>query len=338
MNVVKIRLRKPRRVFSFLCAELPLNRDEACIVLSDRGEEWGTCILPPEPCPQEMTKRFSMKVLRRITDKDEKNYAFIEEEERKAREICLKKIKSRHLPMKLVDVEITFDKRKIIFYFTADDRVDFRELVRDLAHDLRARIEMRHIQVRDEAKMVGGIGGCGRELCCSSWMNEFHPISMRMAKAQNLSLNPSKISGQCGRLLCCLSYENEQYEAMRKKARQEAKTKPVEEVRKPREGAEGEVAAPSETTARAERRPARPERSERPAPKDRPERSAQRERPERPERPRREAPIQAAAPVEAAPPVEGLAEVDAEGKRSRPRRNRKRKRGAGGGASGGGES
>jgi cell fate regulator YaaT (PSP1 superfamily) len=334
MNVVKIRLRKPRRVFSFLCSDLPLNRDESCIVLSDRGEEWGTCILPPEPCPQEMTKRFTMKVLRRITEKDEKNYAFIEEEERKAREICLKKIKSRHLPMKLVDVEITFDKRKIIFYFTADDRVDFRELVRDLAHDLRARIEMRHIQVRDEAKMVGGIGGCGRELCCSSWMNEFHPISMRMAKAQNLSLNPSKISGQCGRLLCCLSYENEQYEAMRKKARQESKAKPAEEVRKPREGAAGEVSAPDETTARTERRPARPERTERPAPKDRPDRSAQRERPERP---RRETPVQVAAPVEA-PPVEGAGEADAEGKRSRPRRNRKRKRGTGGGKSGGGES
>lgn len=339
MNVVKIRLRKPRRVFSFLCAELPLNRDDTCIVLSDRGEEWGTCILPPEPCPQEMTKRFSMKVLRRITDKDEKNYAFIEEEERKAREICLKKIKSRHLPMKLVDVEITFDKRKIIFYFTADDRVDFRELVRDLAHDLRARIEMRHIQVRDEAKMVGGIGGCGRELCCSSWMNEFHPISMRMAKAQNLSLNPSKISGQCGRLLCCLSYENEQYEAMRKKARQEAKSKVAEDTRKPKEAdAQAEVA--DTASVRPERRPARsnerPERTERPAPRgDRPERNTPRERPERP---RREVPVQSAAPVD--PPVVegGAAESEGEGKRSRPRRNRKRKRGSGGGKSGGGES
>jgi cell fate regulator YaaT (PSP1 superfamily) len=343
MNVVKIRLRKPRRVFSFLCAELPLNRDDSCIVLSDRGEEWGTCILPPEPCPQEMTKRFSMKVLRRITDKDEKNYAFIEEEERKAREICLKKIKSRHLPMKLVDVEITFDKRKIIFYFTADDRVDFRELVRDLAHDLRARIEMRHIQVRDEAKMVGGIGGCGRELCCSSWMNEFHPISMRMAKAQNLSLNPSKISGQCGRLLCCLSYENEQYEAMRKKARQEAKTKQAEDALKPKVAVEGEATAPAERAARPERRPARPERgdraerSDRPAPKDRAERPANRERAERPERSRREVP-----PSDAVAPSEVSADVavdgDAEVKRSRPRRNRKRKRGAGGGKSGGGDS
>ena len=341
MNVVKIRLRKPRRVLSFLCTELPLDRDDSCIVLSDRGEEWGTCILPPEPCPQEMTKRFSMKVLRRITDKDEKNYAFIEGEERKAREICLKKIKSRHLPMKLVDVEITFDKRKIIFYFTADDRVDFRELVRDLAHDLRARIEMRHIQVRDEAKMVGGIGGCGRELCCSSWMNEFHPISMRMAKAQNLSLNPSKISGQCGRLLCCLSYENEQYEAMRKKARQEVKTKQAEDALKPKVSDEAEAPAPAERSARPERRPARPERSdrsERPASKDRPERTANRERPERP---RRETPPESAATV-APPPAESIpeggAETDAEGKRTRPRRNRKRKRGAGGGTSGGAES
>lgn len=341
MNLVKIRLRKPRRVFSFLCAELPLNRDDACIVLSDRGEEWGTCILPPEPCPPEMTKRFSMKVLRRITEKDQKNCAFIEEEERKAREICLKKIKSRHLPMKLVDVEITFDKRKIIFYFTADDRVDFRELVRDLAHDLRARIEMRHIQVRDEAKMVGGIGGCGRELCCSSWMNEFHPISMRMAKAQNLSLNPSKISGQCGRLLCCLAYENEQYEAMRKKARQEAKAKQADDARRIKENPESEQAAPAESApARPDRRPARPERAdrpergERPMNRDRGERQPAREGGERPERPRREAPPRP-APVEAAAeaPEEGGAEGDK--KRSRPRRNRKRKR-SGGPSQGGG--
>ena len=263
MNVVKIRLRKPRRVFSFLCTDLSLNRDDACIVLSDRGEEWGTCILPPEPCPNEMTKRFSMKVLRKTTETDERNYAYIEDEERSAREICLKKIKSRDLPMKLVDVEVTFDKKKIIFYFTADDRVDFRELVRDLAHDLRARIEMRHIQVRDEAKMVGGIGGCGRELCCSSWMNEFKPISMRMAKSQNLSLNPSKISGQCGRLLCCLSYENEQYEAMRKKARQEAKARQAEEAKRKKDEPSGDA------DARTEARPETEARAEEPRPKRR---------------------------------------------------------------------
>ncbi|MCF6283649.1 MAG: stage 0 sporulation family protein [Candidatus Hydrogenedentes bacterium] len=258
MNVVKIRLRKPRRVFSFLCTELPLKRDEACIVLSDRGEEFGTCILPPEPCPEEMIKRFSMKVVRKVTEKDERSRSFIEEEERRALDICLKKIKERKLPMKLVDVEVTFDKRKVIFYFTADDRVDFRELVRDLAHDLRARIEMRHIQVRDEAKMVGGLGGCGRELCCSSWMNEFRPISMRMAKAQNLSLNPSKISGQCGRLLCCLSYENDRYEEMRKKAREEIKARQEKAgANLEGEGAKEKSVAPERTERPGRRRDAK---------------------------------------------------------------------------------
>ena len=311
MNVVKIRLRKPRRVLSFLCSELPLNRDDACIVMSDRGEEWGTCILPPEPCPAEMTRRYNLKVLRKTTETDERNYAYIEDEERKAREICLKKVRDRKLPMKLVDVEITFDKKKVIFHFTADDRVDFRELVRDLAHDLRARIEMRHIQVRDEAKMVGGIGGCGRELCCSSWMNEFHPISMRMAKAQNLSLNPSKISGQCGRLLCCLSYENEQYEAMRKKARQEAKPRPPEEPRPKRD----------EAGAAPERAPE--PRAEEPRPK--------RARPPRREpdaaAPQREAAVERMAggapdtdrPAEAEGPVD-----EKTGRRKRTRRRRKR--------------
>ena len=329
MNVVKIRLRKPRRVFSFLCTELPLDRDDACIVLSDRGEEWGTCILPPEPCPNEMTRRYTMKVLRKTTETDERNYAYIEDEERKAREICLKKIKSRQLPMKLVDVEVTFDKKKIIFYFTADDRVDFRELVRDLAHDLRARIEMRHIQVRDEAKMVGGIGGCGRELCCSSWMNEFKPISMRMAKAQNLSLNPSKISGQCGRLLCCLSYENEQYEAMRKKARQEAKARQAEESRRKSSAPDDETAADATDS------------TESPRPK--------RKRPPRREPVAAEVPGPEAAAAEEAP-VENAGEAppspddagsapDGDGskppRRKRSRNRRRRKRGGSGGGSAG---
>lgn len=328
MNVVKVRLRKPRRVFSFLCTELPLKRDESCIVLSDRGEEFGTCILPPEPCPDEMQKRFSMKVLRKVTEKDAKNCAYIEEEETRARSICLKKIKDRKLPMKLVDVEVTFDKRKIIFYFTADDRVDFRELVRDLAHDLRARIEMRHIQVRDEAKMVGGLGGCGRELCCSSWMNEFRPISMRMAKAQNLSLNPSKISGQCGRLLCCLSYENEQYEAMRKKARQEAKARQAKE--------------PAKVTgdAPAAEKPERSERPERPRKNEENRTNKPDVPPSRGARGRRKdadsKPVTPEVKAEASPntaPPEGAAEKQAgEGDekktaRRRPRRNRKRKRG-----------
>ncbi|MBP8129406.1 MAG: stage 0 sporulation family protein [Candidatus Hydrogenedentes bacterium] len=232
MQIVKVRLRKPRRVFSFLSYDLVLKRDDACIVQSDRGLEYGICILPPEPVTDDAHTRTNMRVVRRVNEEDERTHQQLVEEEKRAYGICLNKIKERRMPMKLVDVEYTFDKRKVVFYFTAEDRVDFRELVRDLAHDLKTRIELRHIQVRDEAKMVGGIGSCGRELCCSTWLNEFKPISMRMAKRQNLSLNPSKISGQCGRLLCCLSYENEMYEGMKKrqaKVAQEAGAEPDRE-------------------------------------------------------------------------------------------------------------
>lgn len=218
MELVRVRLRKPRRVYTFQADNIPLQRDEHCIVESDRGLEWGTCILPPEPCPDEMLDRFPMRVIRKTSTSDDADFEQILVDEGEARKVCQQKIRHHKLPMKLVDVEYTFDKKKVVFYFTAEDRVDFRELVRDLAHELRTRIELRHIQVRDEAKMVGGIGSCGRELCCSTWLNDFMPISMRMAKRQNLSLNPSKISGQCGRLLCCLSYENDQYETAKQRA------------------------------------------------------------------------------------------------------------------------
>jgi cell fate regulator YaaT (PSP1 superfamily) len=230
MQLVRVRLRKPRRVFSFLCYDLVLRRNDACIVQSDRGLELGEVILPPEPVSSEVARRTSMRVIRRVNEEDELTQQKLQEEESKAFKACLSKVKERRMAMKLVDVEYTFDKKKIIFYFTAEDRVDFRELVRDLAHELKTRIELRHIQVRDEAKMVGGIGGCGRELCCSTWLNEFKPISMRMAKRQNLSLNPSKISGQCGRLLCCLAYENELYEQMKRRKRDESAGQPEPEV------------------------------------------------------------------------------------------------------------
>jgi len=157
-----------------------------------------------------------MNVIRKATYHDETTHKQIIDDEVRARKICFERIRGRKLPMKLAEVEYSFDRKKVIFYFTAEDRVDFRELVRDLAQELKARIELRHIQVRDEAKMVGGIGTCGRELCCTSWLREFMPISMKMAKRQNLSLNPAKISGQCGRLMCCLSYENEQYSREKK--------------------------------------------------------------------------------------------------------------------------
>ena len=231
MQLLTARLRKPRRVLYFLCDNLAIKRGEACIVKTDRGPEWGECVLPPEPCSPEMEKKHTMSVERKATSSDYHTIERIEEDEKEAIKIAVKKIELHKLPMKLVDVEYTFDRRKVVFYFTAEDRVDFRELVRDLAHDLRTRIELRHIQVRDEAKMVGGLGSCGRELCCSSWLNEFMPISMRMAKRQNLSLNPSKISGQCGRLLCCLSYEDDQYGEAKK--RKPTKREDPQEAQRP---------------------------------------------------------------------------------------------------------
>ncbi|MCK5862661.1 MAG: stage 0 sporulation family protein [Candidatus Hydrogenedentes bacterium] len=211
MNIAQIRLRKPRRVLSFLCDGIALDRDESCIVESGQGLEWGTCVLPPEPCSDEIAKRMSVHVIRKAGEDDLNSYMELEQEEKKAQAVCQEHIDKRSLPMKLVDTEYTFDRHKITFFFTAENRVDFRELVRELARELHSRIELRHIQVRDRSKVIGGLGCCGRVLCCTSWLDEFVPISMRMAKCQNLSLNPGKISGQCGRLLCCLSYENELY-------------------------------------------------------------------------------------------------------------------------------
>ena len=217
MDIVRVRLRKPRRVLSFLCEGLTLNRDDACVVHTEDGLELGVCVLPPEPRSPEETHRVRMRVLRRATPEDLQNLLDIERQEARAQEVCRRKIEKHSLPMKLVDTECAFDKSRITFHFVAENRVDFRELVRDLAHELRSRIELRHIQVRDQAKLTGGLGTCGRPLCCASFLDEFRPISMRMAKAQNLSLNPAKISGQCGKLLCCLSYESDQYEACRKR-------------------------------------------------------------------------------------------------------------------------
>lgn len=216
-QTVKVRLRKPTQVFDFLVKDVPIEPGEGCIVRSDRGLEYGICTMPPEECPPNEEKNFPMAIVRKATHSDESTFRQILADEEKAKTLCMGKIEQRNLPMRLVDVEYTFDRHKIVFYFTADERVDFRELVRDLAHELKTRIELRHIQVRDKAKIVGGIASCGRELCCATWMGEFMPISMKMAKRQNLSLNPSKISGQCGRLMCCLSYENHNYTDKKKK-------------------------------------------------------------------------------------------------------------------------
>ena len=217
LQAVKVRLRKPTRVFIFLARDLTLSRGDNVIVRSDRGLEFGTCIVEPDDCPDNMARRYTMSVVRKATPHDEETFSQLIQNEAKAAGLCREKIRERNLPMNLVDVEYTFDSHKVVFYFTADDRVDFRDLVRDLAHDLKARIELRHIQVRDKAKIVGGFAACGRELCCATWLTAFMPISMKMAKRQSLSLNPAKISGQCDRLMCCLSYENDQYHDPKKK-------------------------------------------------------------------------------------------------------------------------
>ncbi len=215
-QTVRVRLRKPPRVFTFVARDIALKRNDSCVVRTDRGLEYGHCVMPGEEATPDDEKRHTMSVVRRASEHDDITYRQIKTDEERAKDLCKRKVRERKLPMKLVECEYSFDRKKVIFYFTADDRVDFRDLVRDLAREFKARIELRHIQVRDEAKIVGGIGSCGRELCCTTWMREFIPISMKMAKKQNLSLNPSKISGQCGRLLCCLSYENDMYQKERR--------------------------------------------------------------------------------------------------------------------------
>lgn len=243
-QLVKIRMRKPLRVFQFVSKDLPIERNEMCIVKTDRGLEYGECVIPPEECSPDEQKKFPNNVVRIATPHDNTTIGQIREDEKRARRRCIEKIKERKMNMKLVECEYSFDRKKIIFYFTAEDRVDFRDLVKDLAQEFKARIELRHIQVRDEAKIIGGIGTCGRELCCTTWMKDFMPISMKMAKRQNLSLNPTKISGQCGRLMCCLSYENDQYDRARRAQKQSApKPEELAEIRDKMESNKEEAAA-----------------------------------------------------------------------------------------------
>jgi cell fate regulator YaaT (PSP1 superfamily) len=211
VTVVGVRFRPAGKIYYFKMGEEELKADDLVILSTVRGIEAGTVVVEPRQMPVEEIVPPLREVIRKATPED---IGVIEENKRHAQEaftICEQKIAEHGLPMKLVDVEFTFDVGKILFYFTADGRVDFRELVKDLASVFRTRIELRQIGVRDEAKLLGGIGPCGRELCCSTWLEDFEPVSIRMAKGQNLSLNPSKISGSCGRLMCCLKYENECY-------------------------------------------------------------------------------------------------------------------------------
>lgn len=211
VTVVGVRFRPAGKIYYFKIGEEMLNPGDLVIVETVRGIESGTVVVGPRQIPVEEVVPPLREVIRKATPED---VQIIKENERHAQDafhICEQKIAEHGLPMKLIDVEFTFDVGKILFYFTADGRVDFRELVKDLAAVFRTRIELRQIGVRDEAKFLGGIGPCGRELCCCTWLGDFEPVSIRMAKGQNLSLNPSKISGSCGRLMCCLKYENECY-------------------------------------------------------------------------------------------------------------------------------
>ncbi len=215
--VVGVRFRRAGKIYYFEPGSLVLAVGQGVIVETSRGLEFGEVVQPNKVVPEEDIVP-PLRLVRRIAT--EVDYEQLKENRRREKEavqICLEKIEKHRLEMKLVDVEYTFDHNKIIFYFTADGRVDFRELVKDLAAVFRTRIELRQIGVRDEAKMIGGLGPCGRGLCCTTFLGDFGPVSIRMAKDQNLSLNPSKISGICGRLMCCLRYEIEHYKIFKKK-------------------------------------------------------------------------------------------------------------------------
>jgi len=210
-DIVRVRLKKPGRVFTFISRGVRLARGDPCIVKTDRGLEFGEVVAVPEPCPEPLERRFPMKVVRRASPKDVASYGEVLQLERQAFDVCAKKIAQRELPMKLVNVEATFDKKKLIFYFVAENRIDFRDLVKELAYEFKTRIELRQIGVRDQARMVGGLGPCGRPLCCATFLRSFEPVSIKKAKKQKLALNPAKISGLCGRLMCCILYEDELY-------------------------------------------------------------------------------------------------------------------------------
>ena len=212
VKIVGIRFRTAGKIYYFDPLDFELETAMHVIVETARGIEMGTVLIPPKEVEDDKVVSTLKPVIRIATDEDEKIISKNKDKEKEAFAICKEKIIKHGLEMKLVDAEYTFDNNKLLFYFTADGRIDFRDLVKDLASVFRTRIELRQIGVRDETKMMGGIGICGRALCCSSYLSDFVPVSIKMAKEQNLSLNPTKISGVCGRLMCCLKYEQDTYE------------------------------------------------------------------------------------------------------------------------------
>ncbi len=214
--ITGVRFRIPGKLYYFDPGDTELKKGQHVIVETVRGMEYGEVVLPNREVPEEELKQPVKPIIRAATEEDDAREAANREKEENAFQTCKRKIREHGLEMKLVAAEYTFDNSKLLFYFTADGRIDFRELVKDLAGVFRTRIELRQIGVRDETKIVGGIGTCGRPLCCHLYLHEFAPVSIRMAKEQNLSLNPTKISGTCGRLMCCLKNEQETYEFLNK--------------------------------------------------------------------------------------------------------------------------
>ncbi|MFD2638531.1 PSP1 domain-containing protein [Piscibacillus salipiscarius] len=212
VEVIGVRFKKAGKIYYFDPCEIQMTTDDYVIVETVRGIEFGKVVIANKQVDEEDVVLPLKKVIRVADEKDKLTVTENKEKTEEAFQVCQDKIKHHSLDMNLVEAEFTFDRNKIIFYFTAEGRVDFRELVKDLASIFKTRIELRQIGVRDEAKMLGGIGPCGRMLCCSTFLGDFEPVSIKMAKDQNLSLNPAKISGLCGRLMCCLKYENDQYE------------------------------------------------------------------------------------------------------------------------------
>ena len=216
IKVIGVRFRTAGKIYFFDPVQFDVKRGDHVIVETARGVEYGTVVCDPKEVEEDQVVQPLKAVLRVATAKDDEQEKSNKEKEREAFRICLEKIRKHELDMKLIDAEYTFDNNKVLFYFTADGRIDFRELVKDLAAVFKTRIELRQIGVRDETKILGGIGSCGRPLCCHTHLSEFVPVSIKMAKEQNLSLNPTKISGVCGRLMCCLKHEEETYEELNK--------------------------------------------------------------------------------------------------------------------------
>lgn len=211
INIVGVRFKNAGKIYYFDPVDFEIEEDMDVVVETARGLEYGTIVVGKKEIDEESLVSPLKPIIRIATEEDTKIYKENKEKAKETFELCLEKIKEHNLTMYLIDCEYTFDRNKLIFYFTAEGRIDFRELVKDLAAIFKTRIELRQIGVRDEAKSIGGLGTCGRKLCCSSWLGDFQPVSIKMAKDQSLSLNPTKISGICGRLFCCLKYEHDVY-------------------------------------------------------------------------------------------------------------------------------